>query len=211
MHIPAYAHATIRAAAPNIPTARQAGGLDCCLCDTPFEDRVAVPLGPTETSGFFGCHPCLTRLVRQARRTRDAELVEDAERARAEAVAWEAERDRRLGALTAVRQAAEAVTRLAAEGEVEPLRVAWLHVSLESAYAWASDDAPEPPGPDEVLRDADMRLTLEMFAAREAVANRLSYHLIDRASPPDPEECEEYGCSEECDGRHDTVHIDCGP
>ncbi|MEU6356636.1 hypothetical protein ABZ896_46255, partial [Streptomyces sp. NPDC047072] len=34
---------------------------------------------------------------------------------------------------------------------------------------------------------------------------------LGRASPPDPEECEEYGCSEECDGRHDTVHIDCGP
>ncbi len=165
MHIPAYAHDTIRAALPAIPTSRQVGALDCCLCDEPFgEDRGAVPLGPAPTSGLFGCPACLTRLVRQARRSRDARLARDAERARTEAVLWEARRERCLAGIGSVREAAEAVTRLAQEGSVEPLRIAWLLVSLESAYAWAPEQAPEPPqalgSEDRTLQDAAFRLGL---------------------------------------------------
>ncbi|MEV5876625.1 hypothetical protein AB0L75_20805 [Streptomyces sp. NPDC052101] len=216
MHIPAYAHATIRAALPGRPTSRQVGGLHCCLCDEPFgEDLAPVPLGPTPTSGLFGCRPCLTRLVTRARRSRDARLVRDAERVRTEAALWEARRERYLAGVTSVREAAEAVARLADEGTVEPLRIAWLYVSLESAYAWATRDTPEPPesvGPDDTaLKDEDFRLGLEMICAREAVAHRLAYHLINEGAPDDPESCAELECPEDCSGRHGTDHVDCGP
>ncbi|MFF5517588.1 hypothetical protein [Streptomyces coeruleorubidus] len=216
MHIPAYAHATIRAALPSMPTSRQVGALDCCLCDEPFgEDRGAVPLGPTPTSGLFGCLTCLRRLVRVARRSRDTRLVQDAERARIEEAVWATECERYLADVTSVREAAEAVTRLADEGTVEPLRLSWLHVSLESAYAWAAEDVPEPPesvGSDGgTLKDEALRLNLHMISAREAVANRLAYHLINQAAPAEPELCAELECPEDCAGRHDTEHIDCGP
>jgi hypothetical protein len=215
MHIPAYAYATIRAALPAVPTSRQVGGLDCCLCDQPFDDHMPVPLGPTETSGLFACHPCLNRLVARARRLRDSALAQDAERARAKAAAWAAARERHLASLDSVRRAAEAVTRLATEEILEPLRVAWLLVSLESAYAWATDDAPEPLASadptDTALRDSEFRLSLEMISAREAVADRLAYHLINEAAPTNSELCEEFECPEGCSGRHDSSHIDCGP
>ncbi|MFI5555000.1 hypothetical protein [Streptomyces sp. NPDC051738] len=216
MHIPSYAHDTIRAALPAMPTSRQVGALDCCLCDEPFgEDRAALPLGPTPTSGLFGCRPCLTRLVRLARRSRDARLVRDAERARTEAAVWEAERERYLAAVQGVREAAEAVTRLAGEATVAPLPLAWLHVSLESAYAWAPEDVPTPPGAvgseDNALQDEGFRLNLEMFSARAAVANRLAHHLINKAAPAEPDLCAESECPEDCSGRHHTDHIDCGP
>ncbi|GAQ53634.1 hypothetical protein a10_03439 [Streptomyces acidiscabies] len=215
MHIPSYAYATIRAALPTMPTSRQVGALDCCLCDEPFgEQRGAVPLGPTPESGFFGCPPCLTRLVRQARQTRDTQLVRNAAQAQAEAALWEAKRDRYLANVESVREAAEAVGTLAQEGAVDAQRVAWLYVSLESAYSWAPENTPEPPesvGTDDSARDGRFRLDLEMISAREAVAERLVYHLINESMPAEPEMCEEFECPEGCDGRHDTDHIDCGP
>ncbi|MEV5989156.1 hypothetical protein AB0L85_29900 [Streptomyces sp. NPDC052051] len=214
MHIPAYAYAVIRSALPTVPTSRQVGALDCCLCDAPFEDRLPVPLGPTPESGLFGCHPCLTRLVARARRARDAALSQDAERARTESAAWLRMRVRHLARLDSVRQAAEAVARLAQDGDTEPPRVAWLLVSLESAYAWLPE-APEPPTSaereDSDLRDQAFRLDLAMIAAREAVAERLAYHLINEAQPEEPELCEELECPEGCVGRHDFSDIDCGP
>ncbi|CAL9437521.1 hypothetical protein SUDANB176_02178 [Streptomyces sp. enrichment culture] len=216
MHIPAYAHDMIRAALPTMPTSRQVGALDCCLCNEPFgEDRGPVPLGPTPASGLFGCRPCLTRLVRSARRSRDARSAGDAERARTEAALWKAECERYLADVTGVREAAAAVSRLAGEETVDPLRIAWLHVSLESAYAWATEDAPQPPesvgSDDTALKDERFRLDLEVISAREAVADRLAYHLINQAAPAEPELCAELECPEECSGRHDTDHIDCGP
>lgn len=215
MHIPAYARDTIRAALPSIPTSRHVGGLNCCLCDELFgEDLAAIPLGPTPTSGLFGCRPCLTRLVARARRARDAALTQDAERARAESEAWLPVRERHLARLDGVRQAAEAVAGLAEDGDTEVLRVAWLLVSLESAYTWVPD-APEPPhsvdSDDSDLRDETFRLSLAMIAAREAVAERLAYHLINEAQPEEPEMCGEFECPEGCSGRHDSSHIDCGP
>ncbi|MFE2596262.1 hypothetical protein ACFXCZ_07105 [Streptomyces sp. NPDC059396] len=215
MHIPAYAHDTIRAALPSMPTSRQVGGLDCCLCDDPFgEDLAAIPLGPTPTSGLFGCRPCLTRLVTRARRARDAALAQDAERARAESADWLPVRERHLARLDSVRQAAEAVAGLARDGDAEPLKVAWLLVSLESARAWLPD-APEPPAStdrkDPELSDEAFRLDLSMITAREAVAERLAYHLINDAQPEEPEMCAELECPEGCSGRHDSSHIDCGP
>src|SRR5882757_4795192 len=210
MHIPAYAHDTIRAAAlPSMPTSRQVGGLDCCLCDKPFgEDLAAVPLGPTPTSGLFGCRPCLTRLVTRARRARDAE------RAQAESAAWIPVRERHVARLDSVRQAAEAVAGLAGGEDTEALRVAWLLVSLESAYTWVPD-APEPPAlvdrEDPEMKNEAFRLDLAMITAREAVAERLAYHLLNEAQPEEPEMCEEFECPEDCSGRHDSTHIDCGP
>ncbi|AYN41691.1 hypothetical protein D9753_25615 [Streptomyces dangxiongensis] len=215
MHIPSYAHGTIRAAMPSMPTSRQVGGLDCCLCDEPFsDDLAAIPLGPTPTSGLFGCRPCLTRLVTRARRTRDAALPQDARRAREESAAWLPARERHLTRLDRVRQAAEAVARLARDGGTEALPVAWLLVSLESAYTWVPE-APEPPASvdreDSQLRDEAFRLDLAMITAREAVAQRLAYHLINEAQPEEPDMCEEFECPEGCSGRHDSSHIDCGP
>ncbi|MFD6590319.1 hypothetical protein ACFWED_25945 [Streptomyces anulatus] len=216
MHIPVYAHDTIRAAVlPGMPTSRQVGGLDCRLCDEPFgEDLAAIPLGPTPTSGLFGCRPCLSRLVTRARRARDAALTHDAERARAESGAWIPVRERHLARLDSVRQAAEAVAELARGGNAEALRVAWLLVSLESAYTWIPD-APEPPASvdreESELKDEAFRLDLAMITAREAVAERLVYHLINEAQPEEPEMCEEFECPEGCSGRHDSSHIDCGP
>ncbi|WP_018545481.1 hypothetical protein [Streptomyces sp. LaPpAH-108] len=216
MHIPAYAYATIRAALPTVPTSRQVGALECCLCSAPFgKDLGPVPLGPTPTSGLFGCRPCLSRLIRTARRSRDARLVRDAERARTEAALWDAQCERYLADLASVREAAEAVTRLTEEGTVEPLQAALLLVSLESAYAWVAEDIPKPPASvdaeDDPLRDADFRLHLEMIGAREAIADRLAYHLINEATPAQPELCWELDCPEDCSGRHETEHIDCGP
>ncbi|MEU2514416.1 hypothetical protein [Streptomyces syringium] len=215
MHIPPYAHDTIRAALPNVPTLRQVGGLDCCLCDKPFgDDLAAIPLGPTPTSGVFGCRPCLTRLITRSRRARDSALAQDAERARAESAAWLPVRDRHLARLDSVRQAAESVAGLAQDDDTEALRVAWLLISLESAYAWVPD-TPEPPTSadrdDSGLRDETFRLDLAMITAREAVAERLAYHLINEAQPAEPEMCEEFECPEDCSGRHDSSHIDCGP
>ncbi|WP_105976000.1 hypothetical protein [Streptomyces geranii] len=216
MHIPAYARATIRAALPTMPTSRQVGALECCLCAKPFGEELGpVPLGPTPTSGLFGCRPCLTRLVTLARRSRDARLVQDAERARTEGAVWEAKCERYLAGIERVREAAEAVTRIAAEGTVEPLRIAWLYVSLESAYAWAPENVPEPPpsidADSTALQDERFRLGLEMISAREVVADRLAYHLINQAAPPEPEVCAELECPDDCSGQHDTDHIDCGP
>ncbi|MCB5909653.1 hypothetical protein [Streptomyces pinistramenti] len=214
MHIPDYARAVIRSALPTVPTSRQVGALDCCLCDKPFGDRLPVPLGPTPESGLFGCRACLTRLVTRARRARDAELTQDAERSRAESAAWLPVRERHLAQLDSVRQAAEAVAGLARDGDTEALRVAWLLVSLESAYTWIPD-APEPPASadreDSELRDETFRLDLAMITAREAAAERLAYHLINEAQPEEPEMCEEFECPEGCSGRHDSSHIDCGP
>ncbi|WP_413100730.1 hypothetical protein [Streptomyces sp. Inha503] len=215
MHIPAYAHATIRAALPAIPTSRHVGRLDCCLCDEPFDDRLPVPLGPTETSGLFACRPCLRRLVARARRSRDAALAQDAERAQSESAAWTRVLARHLAGLKGVRTAAEAVARLAEEEKLEPRRIAWLLVSLESAYAWATNDALEPPpsaNPEDTsLKDADFRLALEMISAREAVAERLAYGLINEGIPAEPELCKEFECPEGCSDRHHSSHIDCGP
>ncbi|MBT2524825.1 hypothetical protein J7E91_05090 [Streptomyces sp. ISL-99] len=214
MHIPDYARAMIRSALPTVPTSRQLGALDCCLCNKPFGDRLPVPLGPTPESGLFGCHPCLTRLVARARRARDAALAQDAARAQAESAGWLPVRERHLARLDSVRQAAEAVAGLARDGDTEPLRVAWLLVSLESACAWVPD-APEPPASvdrkDSELRNEAFRLDLAMITAREAVAERLAYHLINEAQPEEPEMCEEFECPEGCSGRHDSSHIDCGP
>ncbi|MFI8943782.1 hypothetical protein [Streptomyces syringium] len=215
MHIPAYAHATIRATLPIRPTSRQVGGLDCYLCDEPFgEELAAIPLGPTPTSGLFGCRPCLTRLVTRARRARDAALAQDAERARAESADWLSARDRHLARLDSVRQAAESVAGLARDDDTEPLQVAWLLISLESAYTWIPD-APEPPASADRessgLRDEMFRLDLAVITAREAVAERLAYHLINEAQPEEPEICDELECPAGCSGRHDSSHIDCGP
>ncbi|WP_437044077.1 hypothetical protein [Streptomyces sp. enrichment culture] len=141
-------------------------------------------------------------------------MTQDAERARAEVAAWQPVRKRCLARLDRVREAAEAVAGLARDGETEALRVAWLLISLESAYAWVPD-TPEPPASvgreDSELRDGTFRLDLAMIAAREAVAERLAYHLVNEAQLEEPEMCEELECPEGCSGRHDTSHIDCGP
>ncbi|WP_030376328.1 hypothetical protein [Streptomyces rimosus] len=214
MHIPDYAYAMIRSMLPTVPTSRQVGALDCCLCDQPFEDRPPVPLGPTPESGLFGCHACLTRLVARSRRARDAARTYNAERAHAEYSAWLPVREQHLARLESVRQSAEAVTGLARDSDTEPLRVAWLLISLESAYAWIPD-TPEPPASadreDSELKDGAFRLDLAMITARETVAERLAYHLINEAQPEESEMCEELECPEGCSGRHDSSHIDCGP
>ncbi|WP_018654901.1 hypothetical protein [Actinomadura flavalba] len=214
MHVPAYAYATIRAALPAIPTSRQVEALDCCLCASAFDGHEPIPLGPTESSGLFACRPCLTRFVARARRARDHALVEDAERARAEEEQWTASRAHYLDRLCAVRRAADAVAGLASEDEVEPLEIAWLLVSLESSHDWTVGDAPTRPASmeptDTEWRDQNLRISLAMIAAREAVASRLAYHLINEASPLD-DSSDEVECTADCHGEHGVSHIDCGP
>ncbi|MER7912643.1 hypothetical protein [Streptomyces sp. NPDC096068] len=123
-------------------------------------------------------------------------------------------RERYLARLDSVREAAKAVAELVKDEKTEPLRAAWLLVSLESAYNWVPD-APEPPASvgqeDSDLGDGAFRLGLAMISAREAVAERLAYHLINEAQPDEPEMCEEFECPEGCSGRHDSSDIDCGP
>ncbi|MGW7350345.1 hypothetical protein [Streptomyces sp. NPDC054784] len=216
MHIPFYAHDTIRAAVlSRLPTSQQASGLECRLCGRPFgEDLAAIPLGPTPTSGLFGCRPCLSRLVTRARRNRDAALGQDAERARAESATWLPMRDSHLARLKRVRGADEAVARVAEDEGTGALRIAWLLISLESAHAWIPE-APEPPAPadpaDTELKDEAFRLDLAMITARETVAERLAYHLINEAQPENPEMCGQLECGDDCSGHHDSSHIDSGP
>lgn len=125
MHIPAYAYDTIRAALPSVPTSRHVGHLDCCLCDKPFgKELAAIPLGPTPTSGLFGCRPCLTGLITRARHARDTALARSAEQARAESAAWLPLREAHLARLEAVREAAEAVVGVARDEKTEALQVA---------------------------------------------------------------------------------------
>ncbi|WP_240968369.1 hypothetical protein [Streptomyces sp. HNM0575] len=153
-------------------------------------------------------------MVARARRIRDVALAQNAEEARAESAAWLPEREQHLARLDSVRQAADAVAGLAESDGTQALRVAWLLVSLESAYTWIPD-APEPPPSvgreDQGLKEAAFHLNLTMIRAREAVADRLAYHLINEAQPEEPEMCEEFDCAEGCSGRHDSSHIDCGP
>ncbi|MFJ5924026.1 hypothetical protein ACIQF6_15655 [Kitasatospora sp. NPDC092948] len=215
MHIPAYAHATVRAALPALPTSRQMDGRDCCACGSPFgEELGAIPLGPTPTTGLFACRPCLERLVTRARQTRDTALTEGAEQARADLAAWEPIREHYLARLDGVQEAADAVAGLAQDEGTRPHQVAWLLVSLESAWNWLPD-APQPPASidpeDPELKASEVRLNLSMIAAREAVAERLAYHVINQAQPAEPEMCEELECPEGCSGRHDWSDVDCGP
>ncbi|MFF7988543.1 hypothetical protein ACFZDG_01975 [Kitasatospora xanthocidica] len=94
------------------------------------------------------------------------------------------------------------------------MRVAWLSISLESAHAWIPD-APEPPSSvdreDHRLTNAKMLMGRAMITARGAVADRLVYHLVNAVQPEEPEICEQLECPEDCSGRHETSHIDCGP
>lgn len=216
MHIPAYAHDMIRSAASlNVPTSRQVGGLDCCLCDRPFDQALAaITLGPTPTAGLFGCRPCLTRLVARAREARDAALTRGTDRARAESASWILLCERHVARLSTVRQAAEAVAELARSEDTEALRVAWLLISLESAYTWIPD-APKPPifvgHEDPEIKNEAFRLDLAMIEVRRKVAERLAYHLLNEGISENPEMCDEFECPEGCSGRHDSTHIDCGP
>lgn len=215
MHIPAYAHGMIRAAIPATPTGRQMTSLDCCVCGAPFgRDLGAVPLGPAQEAGLAGCRPCLRQLVTRARETRDSGLARNAEQVRKDSESWESVRDHCLAQLDAVRLAADEVAKLAGNEEVPPLRIAWLSISLESAHAWIPD-VPKPPasvGPeDHLLTNAEMLMYSAMTTARGAVADRLVYHLINEAQAEEPEMCGELECPDDCSGRHDTSHVDCGP
>ncbi|MEU3494972.1 hypothetical protein ABZ747_15935 [Kitasatospora cineracea] len=215
MHIPVYAYGTIRAAIPGVPTGRQMASLDCCVCGAPFGPELgAMPLGPTPEEGLSGCGPCLRRLIALARESRDTTLVRTAEQVRQDSERWESVRDHYLAQLDAVQRAAEEVAELAGNDEVPPLRVAWLSVSLESAHNWLPE-TPVPPASvdpgDHRLMEAKLMTGSAMITAREAVADRLAYHLINEAQPDEPEMCEEFECAEDCSGRHDSSHIDCGP
>lgn len=215
MHIPAYAHPAIRTAIPAEPTPGQMRGLHCCFCDTSFEDRAPVPLNSVAESDLNACRSCLTRLVARARELRDTAHTEEASRVGTELATWMATQDKYIIRIDRVRQAAAAVTQLTGDSGVAPLRAAWLHVSLESAYAWATADKPEPPSladsADTSLQEAELGLFIEMTLAREAVADRLAYHLITEDSPAELEMCAEFECPADCSGKHEISEIDCGP
>ena len=175
-----------------------------------------MPLNPVAGSeSSNACRSCLTRLVAQARQSRDTAHTEEANRVGAELATWMATRDGYIAGIDRVRQAAAAVTQLVGDSDLEPLRAAWLHVSLESAYAWATASKPEPSSladpSDSSLEEAELGLFIEMTLAREAVADHLAYHLISENSPPEPEMCADFECPADCSGKHEISNIDCGP
>jgi hypothetical protein len=214
MHIPAYAHATIRVALPPDPTDTQAQGLNCCLCSRPFEALAPVALTLVAESDLSACRPCLTQLVSQARQSRDAAYTEEARRVRSDQAKWIAARDRYLAQATRVRQAAESVARLACDDNVTAHGVAWLYVALESAYAWGRDGEPTDSQPTQStisIKEASTDVFIAMTLAREAIADRLAYHVINQDLPLEPEACAELDCPEGCSGKHEWSEIDCGP
>jgi hypothetical protein len=145
---------------------------------------------------------------------RDTAHTEEVSRVETELATWMATRDRYIARIDRVQQAAAAVTQLASDSDLEPLRAAWLYVSLESAYAWATADKPEPSlaeSSDTSLREAELGVFVDMTLAREAVADRLAYHLISEDSPAEPEMCAEFECPADCSGKHEISEIDCGP
>ncbi|MEV4224858.1 hypothetical protein [Nonomuraea sp. NPDC049725] len=186
--------------------------MNCALCDEPFaspgNQRIAVE--PGNDDSLYACRDCLTAFVAQVRRERHAaseRAVESAGDTLPPAL------KRYLSSVENVRRAGDAVERLAEAGNLEPLQLAWLVVSLESAHAWAMEERPVPLSPEggaEVKR-IEFALFLQMHQVRSLVANIFTYYLINQAAPAEPETCAEFECPSDCQGRHDVEHIDCGP
>ncbi|MDA2808014.1 hypothetical protein [Nocardiopsis suaedae] len=111
--------------------------------------------------------------------------------------------------------AAKAATRLLVDKNLSPQEVAWVAVALESAYDWATTGKERLPyladTPDNPFSQAEIRLFFEMSDAREFIAHRLVYHVLNESASPEPEICAEMECPNDCSGRHEFDHIDCGP
>ncbi|MCO6005257.1 hypothetical protein NE236_09690 [Actinoallomurus purpureus] len=167
---------------------------------------------PGNEDSLYACRDCLTAFVAQVRRQRHA-----ASRRAKQGYSGTSPPDlkRYLSSIENVRRAAEAVQRLAETESLEPLQLAWLVVSLESAHAWAVDERPEPlsaateDGAE--AKRAELALFIQMHQVRNLVANVFTYYLINEAAPAEPEMCPEFECPSDCQGRHDATHIDCGP
>jgi hypothetical protein len=54
-------------------------------------------------------------------------------------------------------------------------------------------------------------LFVRLADAREAVAKKLGYYVINQEAPLEPELCDELDCEPDCSGRHEWVDIDWGP
>ncbi|MFI6324621.1 hypothetical protein ACIBG8_44345 [Nonomuraea sp. NPDC050556] len=213
MHIPAYALGELLDAMPATTSENQALGVNCALCEESFassgKQRIAVE--PGNTDSLWACRECLTAFVAQVRRKRYAASGRAVQRQSGTLPALK----RYLSSIENVRRAGEAIERLAEAGDLEPLQLAWLVISLESAHAWAVEERPEPLSADteggaEVKR-VELALFLQMYRVRSLVANVFTYYLINEAAPAEPEMCAEFECPPDCQGRHDAKHIDCGP
>ncbi|MEV4059645.1 hypothetical protein [Nonomuraea dietziae] len=214
MHIPAYAQDELLNAMSAATSENQALGVNCALCDEPFassgKQRIAVK--PDNDDYLSACRDCLTAFVAQVRRKLHAASERAVQR---HGGALPSALKRYLSSIENVRRAGEAVERLAEAGNLEPLQLAWLMVSLESAHAWAVEERPESlsaamEGGAEAKR-VEFALFLQMYQVRSLVANIFTYYLINEAAPAEPEMCSEFECPPDCQGRHDAEHIDCGP
>jgi hypothetical protein len=216
MHIPAYALDEIHDSIPSALNLQQAEGTHCCFCNSPFpQPRLRVPLRSAEGLSLNGCRPCLTALVARVRRQRDSNLTEQIPRPHLDDLIQGREEQEYLNSLMNATRAAKAVTRLLADKDLSPQEVAWVAVALESAFDWATSGKERLPcladSPDSPFAKTEVCLYLEMSSAREFIAHRLVYHVLNESSSPEPEMCEEFECPADCSGRHEFDHIDCGP
>jgi hypothetical protein len=199
---------------PTAPSEKQALGVICALCDEPFADsrRPRIAVEPGNADSLYACRDCLTAFVAQVRRQR---YVASGRAGQGHGGTLPPALKRYLSAIENVRRAGEAVERLAETGSLEPLQLAWLMVSLESAHAWAVEERPESfsaateDGAE--IERVELALFIQMHQVRSLVANVFTYHLINEAAPAEPEMCAEFECPSDCQGRHDADHIDCGP
>ncbi|MFC0040728.1 hypothetical protein [Actinomadura rayongensis] len=209
MHIPAYARRELLDAMPSEPSEEQARGSNCFLCDTPFavarERPIEVVSG--ENGSLHACRGCLTAFVAKVRRQRHAAAEHAAHEENSKTPPL---LTRYLTSIDNVRRAGEAVQHLAENGELEPPQLAWLMVSLESAHDWAAEERSDIAD-TQATKQAELDLFIQMVQVRSLAANILIYHVINEASPAEPELCAEMECPPECQGRHDAEHIDCGP
>lgn len=214
MHIPAYAQDALLDAMPTTASENQALGVNCALCDEPFassgKQRIAVE--PGNDHSLYACRDCLTVFVAQVRRKRHAA---SGGAVHGHSGTLPPALKRYLSSLENVRRAGEAVERLAESGNLEPLQLAWLVVSLESAHVWAVEERPESLSAatevDAEVKRVELALFVQMYQVSSLVANVFTYHLINEAAPAEPEMCAEFECPSDCQGRHDVDHIDCGP
>lgn len=214
MHIPAYAQDELLKATSTATNENQVRGVNCSLCDEPFagsgKQRVVVESG--SDNSLYACRECLTAFVAQVRRQRhtaSGRAMQGHDGTLSPALKCY------LSSIENVQRAGEAIESLAEAGNLEPLQLAWLLVSLESAHAWAVEGRPEPLSAvtedgAEVKR-VEFELFVQMYQVRSLAANVFTYHLISETAPAEREMCAEFECPSDCRGRHDVEHIDCGP
>lgn len=216
MHIPPYAQNELLDAMPARPSEDQTLGLTCSLCGEPFTSsgRQRVPVEPENEDSLYACRSCVNGFVTRIRQERFTASKNTEQRKRGpipQAV------QRYLSSSEKLRRAGEAVGHFAETRSLKPVELAWLMISLESAYNWLADteatisSLPASAGGQTEAEEAKLALFIQMCQARHLAADAFAYHFINESTPAEPDMCAEFECAPDCDGRHDADHIDCGP